>query len=89
MSKLDKNSVCEYCQNEMVASYRSKRFCSGKCRVYFGRENVKFNVHKNKEPIVQKSVQTVTKIQRNETDVPIQKELSMGELFKLMRDGKV
>jgi len=81
MSKLDKNSVCEYCQNEMIASYRSKRFCSGKCRVYFGRENVKFNVQKN--------VQKVTNIQRNVTELPVNKELNKADMWKLIRDGKI
>jgi|GEM_PF-3012267 hypothetical protein len=81
MSKLDKNSVCEYCQNEMIASYRSKRFCSGKCRVYFGRENVKFNV--------QKTVQKVTNIQRNVTELPVNKELNKADMWKLMREGKI
>lgn len=75
MSKLDKNSVCEYCQNEMISSYRSKRFCSGKCRVYFGRENVKFNVQKT----VQKDVQ----------EVPVDKELNKADMWKLMREGKI
>jgi len=75
MSKLDKNSVCEYCQNEMIASYRSKRFCSGKCRVYFGRENVKFNVQKT----AQKTVQ----------EVPVDKELKKADMWKLMREGKI
>jgi wobble nucleotide-excising tRNase len=78
MSKLDKNSVCEYCQNEMIASYRSKRFCSGKCRVYFGRENVKFNVQK-----------TVTNIEKVVTEVPVDKELNKADMWKLMREGKI
>lgn len=56
---------------------------------YVDGEDVKLNVLKTKEPVVQKSVQKVTNIQKNVTDVPIQKELSMGELFKLMRDGKI
>jgi len=52
MGVFDKNIVCEYCKKEMVASYRSKRFCSDKCRVYFRRGNVKSNVSKTKQPIV-------------------------------------
>jgi len=47
------------------------------------------NVSKTKETIVHKSVQTVTNIQRNGIDVPVQKELSKGEIFKLMREGKI
>jgi hypothetical protein len=47
---------------------------------YVEGENVKLDV--------QKTVHKVTKIQRNKTDVPVQKEISMGELFKLMREGK-
>ena len=56
---------------------------------YVDGEHVKLNVLKTKETIVQKSVQTVTNIQKNVRDVPVQKELSKAELFKLMRDGKI
>jgi len=30
---------CAYCESPMTPKYRNKRFCSDKCRVYFGREN--------------------------------------------------
>lgn len=89
MGVFDKNIVCEYCKKEMVASYRSKRFCSDKCRIYFRRKNVKLNVPKTKKLDVHKSVQKVTNIQKNDIDVLVQKELTMGELFKLMRKGKM
>jgi len=85
MGKFDKNSACEYCKNEMTASYRSKRFCSDKCRIYFRRENVKLDV--------QKTVQAVPDIHRIVTgivtELPINKELSKKEMFKLMREGKM
>ena len=73
----------------MTASYRSKRFCSDKCRVYFRRENVQFIKQKTGQIDVQKTVHKVTKIEKKVTDVSIQKEISMGELFKLMREGKM
>jgi hypothetical protein len=82
MGVFDKNIVCEYCKKEMIASYRSKRFCSDKCRIYFRRENVKLNVSKTKQPVV-------TNIPKKETDVPVQKELTKAEIFKLMREGKM
>ena len=37
--KFKLNTSCKYCEKPMDAKYRSKRFCSPKCRVYFGREN--------------------------------------------------
>jgi len=93
MGKFDKNSACEYCKNEMTASYRSKRFCSDKCRIYFRRENVKLNVPKTIQKTTQKTVQTITDIQRNVTgivtELPVNKELSKSEMFKLMREGKM
>jgi len=36
--KFKKETNCRYCGKEMEAKYRSKKFCSDKCRVYFGRE---------------------------------------------------
>lgn len=42
MGKFDKKDICGYCGKKMDAKYRSKRFCSDKCRVYFSRENVQF-----------------------------------------------
>ena len=56
---------------------------------YVDGEDVQFIKQKTGQIDVQKSVQQVTKSKKNVTDVPIQKELSMGELFKLMRDGKI
>jgi len=82
MGVFDKNVVCEYCKKEMVASYRSKRFCSDKCRVYFRRGNVKSNVSKTKQPVVTNSKKIVK-------DAPVQKELTKAEMFKLMREGKI
>ena len=81
MGKFDKNSACEYCENEMTASYRSKRFCSDKCRIYFRRENVKLNVPK--------TLQSVTNSKKIVTELPVNKELSKGEILKLMREGKM
>ena len=37
--KFDKKTLCLYCKKEMQSKYRSKKFCSDKCRVYFSREN--------------------------------------------------
>lgn len=36
--KFKKETNCGYCGKEMEAKYRSKKFCSDKCRVYFGRD---------------------------------------------------
>lgn len=41
MNKFEKRTVCEYCEGALEAKNRNKRFCSDKCRVYFGRENKK------------------------------------------------
>jgi len=78
MGVFDKNIACEYCKKEMAASYRSKRFCSDKCRVYFGRKT-----KPNAKP------ENNTKIKKNVTDTPVQKELSKADMFKLMREGKM
>lgn len=56
---------------------------------YVEGEDVQFIKQKTGQIDVQKSVQQVTKSKKNVTDTTIQKELSMGELFKLMRDGKI
>ena len=73
MGKFDKNSACEYCKNEMTASYRSKRFCSDKCRIYFRRENVKLNVPK--------TIKSVSVLENIVTEVPSKKELKNDEIF--------
>jgi len=39
MGKFDKKEACEYCEEKMEATYRNKRFCSARCRVYWNREN--------------------------------------------------
>jgi predicted nucleic acid-binding Zn ribbon protein len=44
--KFKKQTNCGYCGKEMDAKYRSKKFCSDKCRVYFGREDKKTNPEK-------------------------------------------
>ncbi len=46
MGKFDKKDACGYCGNKMEAKYRSKKFCSVKCRVYFSREKVQFSEQK-------------------------------------------
>ena len=56
---------------------------------YVEGENVKLNAQKTVQETVQETVQKVTKIQKKVTDVPVQKEISMGELFKLMREGNM
>ena len=83
MGVFDKNIVCEYCKKEMVASYRSKRFCSDKCRVYSRRGN---NTPEPKQP---EETQLVTNSKKSVTDAPVQKEVSKAEMFKLMREGKI
>ena len=83
MGVFDKNVVCEYCKKEMVASYRSKRFCSDKCRVYFRRGN---NTPESKQP---EGTQLVTNSKKIVKDAPVQKELTKAEMFKLMREGKI
>lgn len=40
-NKFEKRKTCLYCNCEMEAKYRNKKFCSDKCRVYHGRENKK------------------------------------------------
>jgi len=37
--KFEKRDTCEYCNSKMDSKYRSKRFCSPKCRVYFARDD--------------------------------------------------
>ena len=37
--KFEKRETCEYCNNKMDSKYRSKRFCSPKCRVYYARDD--------------------------------------------------
>jgi hypothetical protein len=52
---------------------------------YVDGEDVNLNAQKT----VHETVQKVTKSKKDVTGIPIQKELSMGELFKLMRDGEI
>ena len=37
-SKFQKRNKCQYCETNLDATYRNKRFCSDKCRVYWNRE---------------------------------------------------
>lgn len=39
--KFEKRKICEYCESEMEAINRNKKFCSDKCRVYWNREHPK------------------------------------------------
>ena len=39
IDKFAKREYCLYCEKPMEAKNRNKKFCSAKCRVYFGREN--------------------------------------------------
>ena len=48
---------------------------------YVNGEDVKFNV--------QETVQEVTNIQKNVTEVPVDKELKKADMWKLIRDNKV
>lgn len=48
-NKFEKRTTCEYCEQPMEATNRNKRFCSDKCRVYWGRENQKEVVEPEKE----------------------------------------
>lgn len=65
MGKFDKRDTCGYCNGKMEAKYRSKRFCSDKCRVYFNRENVKFDVQKtDKNKNVEMSKSELLKLMR-------------------------
>ena len=59
-NKFDKNTKCQYCGDEMTAKYRSKKFCSSKCRVYYNRENV--TVTDKKESIPDSKIQLKEKI---------------------------
>lgn len=43
-NKFDKQVKCGYCEKEMTSIYRSKKFCSSKCRVYFNREKKSLNI---------------------------------------------
>ena len=56
---------------------------------YVDGEDVKFNVSKTEEPIVQKSVQAVTNIKKTVTEVPDQKEISKADIWKLIKEGKI
>jgi tRNA(Ile2) C34 agmatinyltransferase TiaS len=38
MNRFEKNNFCAYCNKEMESAYRSKKYCSAKCRVYYSRE---------------------------------------------------
>ena len=41
-TKFEKRNKCQYCESDLDAKYRNKRFCSAKCRVYWNREK-KYN----------------------------------------------
>lgn len=42
--KFAKRTNCLYCGKEMESEYRSKKFCTDKCRVYFNRETPKIKI---------------------------------------------
>lgn len=48
VDKFKKETHCKYCEKGMDAVYRSKRFCSARCRVYYSRENKVAPVKPNK-----------------------------------------
>lgn len=58
MGKFDKNKNCLYCEVEMEAVYRSKMFCSDKCRVYYNRENPKHKKQVTFKDFVEKQPDT-------------------------------
>ena len=77
MGKFDKKTVCEYCENEMKSTYRNKRFCSDKCRVYFNREKHKPNIEnkENKENIL-----ALIELIEN-TPIPKERDTPNGRFF--------
>ncbi len=80
MGKFDKKEYCEYCEEKMEAIYRNKRFCSAKCRVYYNRENAKVVLNKNEKKEIVKKEKAIS-------EVPIKKEMTKAEIFKMMKEN--
>jgi hypothetical protein len=80
VGKFDKKEYCEYCEEKMNAVYRNKRFCSAKCRVYFNRENQRLILNETKK-------EEVVKKEKNILEVPIKKEMTKAEIFKMMKEN--
>ena len=86
--KFKKDTNCKYCGQEMEAKYRSKKFCSNKCRVYFNREFKRGTINlpkvgeviQNKMPVVDNTPFVVTEIKQHNhsltlTVKPIKEEI--------------
>lgn len=73
VGKFDKNTVCAYCENDMISINKNKRFCSDKCRIYSRRENVKLINKKNKKEeednLLQKKIKNVTELPKNTNEL--------------------
>lgn len=51
IDKFAKRDSCLYCEKQMEAVYRNKKFCSDKCRTYWNRENKK-DTSKDIAPVI-------------------------------------
>ena len=83
MGKFDKKTVCEYCEGEMKSTYRNKRFCSDKCRVYFNREKHKVNIKKSE---LKKEVEI---IEDNYVDINKERRENILALIELIKSTPI
>lgn len=88
--KFKKNTNCEYCEKEMEAKYRNKRFCSDKCRTYWNREQKVSNPTKDaKKPPVSRNEPQERPKTKKEVDTT-KKENTVGlSSFERFRQKKL
>lgn len=96
IDKFAKREHCLYCEKKMEAKNRNKKFCSDKCRVYFGREKSKDILNDISSVIIKAkpSIILVEKIEvkktekvevKNDVKKYNEKTLSRADKMKLLR----
>jgi len=78
-NKFEKKDKCLYCEKPMEAVYRNKKFCSTKCRVYWGRENAK---SKTTVSVINDAVKIIGK-----EAIPVAAVSSKKEQHELFKEG--
>lgn len=72
IDKFAKRNNCLYCENEMKAAYKNKKFCSNKCRTYWNREVKK----ETRIPIIR------PEIKKNNISKPIKEHGQKSEIVE-------
>lgn len=85
IDKFKKNTNCAYCETEMEALYRSKRFCSDKCRVYYNRDEKKRALQcEVADTIIENKPEVKVEVRQSN---PMPENLSRTEKMKWLRNN--